>query len=125
VTPRTMRRWRERMEEQGYDGLRDRRKRKTNRRRVALATVEQVLRLYQEKYFDLDMRHFQEKLGEEHGIQLSYTWAQKAPQGAGLVARRQKRRKHRRRREQRLLTTNGLPHLSGVIPTLTMAQDDQ
>jgi transposase len=36
VTPRTMRRWRERLEEQGYDGLRDRRKGKTSQRRVAL-----------------------------------------------------------------------------------------
>ena len=51
VTPRTMRRWRERLEEQGYDGLRDRRKGKTSQRRVALETCEAVLRLYQEKYF--------------------------------------------------------------------------
>ena len=33
VTPRTMRRWRERMEEQGYDGLRDRRKGKASQPR--------------------------------------------------------------------------------------------
>ena len=50
-----------------------------------------MLRLYQEKYFDLNMRHFHEKLSEEHGIELSYTWVQKALQGAGLVARRKKR----------------------------------
>jgi hypothetical protein len=61
------------------------------------------------------MRHFQEKLGEEHGIQLSYTWVQKALQGAGLVARGRKRRKHRRRRERRpmpgmLLHIDGSKH---------------
>jgi len=77
--------------------------------------VEQVLRLYRETYFDLNMRHFQEKLGEEHGIQLSYTWVQKALQGAGLVARGRKRRKHRRRRERRpmpgmLLHIDGSKH---------------
>ena len=82
VTPRTMRRWRERMEEQGYDGLRDRRKGKTSQRRVALETCEAVLRLYQEKYFDLNVRHFHEKLKEVEGIELSYTWVKQALQGA-------------------------------------------
>ena len=86
VTDRTMRRWRERLEEDGYDGLSDRRKGKPSTQRVPLATVEKVLRLYQEKYFDLNVRHFHEKLREEHGIELSYTWVKKALQGAGLVA---------------------------------------
>ncbi len=87
VTDRTMRRWRERLETDGYSGLVDRRKGKPSDRRVPLATVEEVLRLYRETYFDLNMRHFHEKLSEEHGIELSYTWVQKALQGAGLVAR--------------------------------------
>jgi transposase len=45
VTDRTMRRWRERIEEQGYSGLSDGRKGKPSPRRVPLATAEQVLRL--------------------------------------------------------------------------------
>ena len=32
------------------------------------------MRLYQERYADLNVRHFHEKLKEEHGIGLSYTW---------------------------------------------------
>src|SRR6202789_498678 len=61
------------------------------------------------------MRHFHEKLREEHGIELSYTFVQKALQGAGLVARGRKRRKHRRRRERRpmpgmLLHIDGSKH---------------
>ena len=115
VSDRTMRRWRERLEAEGYSGLVDRRKGKPSDKRVPLAVAEQVLRLYQETYFDLNMRHFHEKLGEEHGIQLSYTWVQKALQGAGLVARGRKRRKHRRRRERRpmpgmLLHMDGSKH---------------
>jgi transposase len=115
VTDRTMRRWRERLESEGYSGLVDRRKGKPSDRRVPLAKVEEVLRLYQETYFDLNIRHFHEKLGEEHGIELSYTWVQKALQGAGLVARGRKRRKHRRRRERRpmpgmLLHIDGSKH---------------
>jgi hypothetical protein len=48
-------------------------------------------------------RHFHEKLREEHAIELSYTWVQKALQGAGLVAKRHKRGPHRRRRPRRPL----------------------
>ena len=49
VTARTMRRWRERLEEHGYDGLTDRRKGKCSQRRVPVKTCEDVLRLYQER----------------------------------------------------------------------------
>ena len=38
VTPRTMRRWRARLEKHGYSGLRDGRKGKPSFRRVPLAT---------------------------------------------------------------------------------------
>ena len=115
VTDRTMRRWRERLDRDGYSGLADRRKGKPSERRVPLSMVEMVLRLYQETYYDLNIRHFHEKLGEEHQIQLSYTWVQKALQGAGLVARGRKRRKHRRRRQRRpmpgmLLHIDGSKH---------------
>ena len=115
VTDRTMRRWRERLETHGYSGLADRRKGRPSDRRVPLAKVEQMLGLYRTTYFDLNMRHFHEKLSEEHDIQLSYTFVQKALQGAGLVARGRKRRKHRRRRERRpipgmLLHIDGSKH---------------
>ena len=112
VSCRSMRRWRERMEEHGYSGLADRRKGKPSDKRVALAQAEEVLRLYQEVYFDLNIRHFHEKLRELHGIRLSYTWVQKALQGAGLVARGKKRGKHRRRRERRPLP-GMLLHIDG------------
>jgi len=48
------------------------------------------LRLYQERYFDLSVRHFHEKLQAEHAIELSYTWVKQALQGAGLVQRRRR-----------------------------------
>src|SRR5205085_7845048 len=103
VTDRTMRRWRGRLEKYGYSGLADRRKGKPSTHSIPLATAEEVLRLYQEKYYDLNIRHFHEKLREEHAIRLSYTWVQKALQGAGLVAKGHKRGPHRRRRPRRPL----------------------
>ena len=98
ISDRSMRRWRERYEAHGYDGLMDRRRGKPSGKRVPLAQVEQVLELYREKYFDLNVRHFHEKLAGEHGIALSYTWVKQALQGAGLVARQAKRGVHRKRR---------------------------
>jgi transposase len=112
ISDRHMRRWRERYEKEGYDGLLDRRRGKPSRRRVPLATVEKVLALYREKYFDLNVQHFHEKLGAEQGIELSYTWVKQALQGAGLVARGRKRGVHRKRRARRPLP-GMLLHIDG------------
>jgi transposase len=103
VSDRTMRRWRERYQEDGYDGLYDRRKRQPSPKRIALKTAEKVLQLYREKYFDFNVRHFHEKLAEEHGVQISYTWVKMALQGAGLVNKQRRRGTHRRRRPRRPL----------------------
>jgi hypothetical protein len=54
-------------------------------KRVPLATVEQVLGLYRDRYFDANVQYFHEKLDAQHGIHLSYTWVKHALQGAGLV----------------------------------------
>ena len=112
VSDRTMRRWRERLETDGYSGLGDGRKGQPSLRRIPLAVAEQVLSLYKEVYYDLNIRHFHEKLQAEHGLKLSYTWVQLALQGAGLVAKKRKRGKHRRRRERRPLP-GMLLHIDG------------
>jgi hypothetical protein len=108
-----MRRWRERYVEEGYNGLLDRRRGQPSRRRVALATVEKVFALYREKYFDLNVQHFHEKLQAEHGIELSYTWVKQALQGAGLVARGRKRGGHRKRCRACCCTSTAAATLAG------------
>jgi transposase len=112
ISDRQMRRWRERYEEHGYDGLYDRRRGQPSPKRVPLTTVEQVLGLYREHYFDLNVRHFHEKLQAEHGIELSYSWVKAALQGAGMVKRGRKRGVHRKRRERRPLP-GMLLHIDG------------
>ena len=109
---RQMRRWKERYEEFGYDGLFDRRTGKPSPKRVPVATVEEVLRLYRERYADFNVRHFHEKLREQHRIRLSYTWVKRALQMAGLVNKSRKRGVHRRRRPRRPLP-GMLLHLDG------------
>src|SRR5207247_1845254 len=109
---RHMRRWRERYERLGYDGRFDRRRGKPSPQRVPMALVEQILGLYLEKYFDLNVQHFHEKLRAEHQIELSYTWVKLALQGAGLVERGRKRGVHRKRRPRRPLP-GMLLHIDG------------
>ena len=103
VTDRTMRRWRKQYEEHGYSGLWDYRKRSPSPKRVPVADLEEVLRLYREKYFDFNVQHFHEKLRGEHGLKYSYTWVKTALQEAGLVERRKKPGSHRKRRPRRPL----------------------
>jgi transposase len=103
ISCRQMQRWKTRFEHEGYEGLFDRRRGIPSPKRVPLETVETVLRLYQEQYFDFNVRHFHEKLSSEHQIELSYTWVKDALQGAGLVKPRRKRGKHRKRRPRRPL----------------------
>ena len=103
VSDRTMRRWRWRYQQHGYDGLYDRRKGKPSPKRVPLEAVEQVLQLYRQEYADYNVRHFHQKLLSEHGIGLSYSWVKAALQGAGLVAKAKTRKTHRQRRPRRPL----------------------
>ena len=115
MSVRNMQRLRERYKEHGYNGLFDQRRGKRSYHRVAVETAEKVLALYRDKYPDFNVRHFHEKLQEEEGIQLSYSWVKQALQGAGLVVKRRKRGPHRRRRPRRpmpgmLLHIDGSKH---------------
>src|SRR6202045_3776731 len=112
ISDRQMRRWRAGYEEFGLRGLFDRRRGKPSPRRVSLATLERVLELYRERYFDLNVRHFHEKLTGEHQIELSYSWVKGVLQGAGLIARGRKRGQHRKRRPRRPLP-GMLLHIDG------------
>ncbi len=69
ISDRHMRRWRERYEEFGYDGLFDRRCGKPSPRRVPVATVEKVFALYRETYFDLNVQLWLPKTPSELKMQ--------------------------------------------------------
>jgi transposase len=112
ISDRQMRRWRERYEEFGFRGLFDRRRGKPSPKRVPVATLERVLELYRDRYFDLNVRHFHEKLSGEHQIELSYSWVKGVLQGAGLISRGRKRGQHRKRRPRRPLP-GMLLHIDG------------
>jgi transposase len=115
MSVRNMQRMRQRYREHGYNGLFDQRRGKRSYHRIPMETAERVLALYRDQYFDLNVRHFHEKLREVEGIGLSYSWVKQALQGAGLVVRKKKRGPHRRRRPRRplpgmLLHVDGSKH---------------
>lgn len=131
---RTVRRWRLRYRQYGYDGLWDRRKGRPSPRRAPSAEVERILRLYRERYAGFNTRHFHEVARRAHGVTLSYTFVKKALQGAGLRPKQRVRGRHRRRREPRacfgeLLHLDGSPHAWLALapaerPTLLAVVDD-
>lgn len=126
ISDRQMRRWKQRYEQWGYDGLFDRRRQRPSPKRVPLETVRQVLTLYRERYGDCNVLHFHEKLQHDHGIPLSYTWVKTALQTAGLVPQERRRSLHRQARPRRplpgmLLHTDASTH--AWMPGLEGQQD--
>lgn len=133
-SPRTLRRWRERYETHGYDGLLDRRRQRPSVRRAPVAAVEQVLQLYRTRYTGFNVRHFHQIARREHGVTLSYSYVKQTLQTAGLVKRHRARGRHRRRREPRACFGEML-HLDGSVhawftlapaarPCLILVSDD-
>jgi transposase len=82
MTPRNLRRWRERYERWGCNGLVDQR-RCPSKHRVPLTELERVLQLYRDGYAGFNGRHFHEIVRREHGITLSYSYVKQALQHAG------------------------------------------
>ena len=131
MSPRSLRRWKWRFEQKGYDGLYDRRQRRPSPRRVPMEKAERVLRLYRERYEGWNVKHFHERLEEEHQIKLSYTWVKAALQGAGLAPKERRRTPHRKKRERRpvpgmMLFMDGSPHewVEGQRHDLILMMDD-
>src|ERR1700680_3714701 len=127
VSCRSMRRWKARYQQRGYDGLRDRRRPRPSPKRMPLATVQRVLRLYQEQYQGFNVAHLCDQLREHHGLSVSYQWVKTALQTAGLVRPRAKRGRHHQRRDRRplpgmMLYVDGSTH--AWIPALAPAQFD-
>lgn len=133
VSYRTMKRWKERYETYGYDGLFDRRMRRPSPKRVPLNELQTLLRLYRETYKGFNVTHFHEKI-PEHEIHRGYTCVKNALQTAGLVGPSPRRGKHRRRRARKplvgmMLHLDGSPHewichLPGVFFDLLVLMDD-
>ena len=101
VSERTFRRWRDRYEAEGAEGLYDRRLGRASARRVGVDEVLDVLRLFETRYWDFTAKHFHEKLVGEHGFGLSYNWLRLTLQAHGKIKPAARRGAHRRKRPRR------------------------
>ena len=83
VSERTFRRWRDRFEAEGAEGLYDRRLGRLSARRAPVDEVARVLELFDTRYWDFTAKHFHEKLVAEHGCKRSYNWVRLTLQAYG------------------------------------------
>ena len=126
----TFYRMRGRYEEEGFDGLLDRRLGKRSSRRAPLDEVMKVVALFETQYYDFTVKHFHEKPAG-HGIDRSYTWTKKVLQTAGVVKKAPRRGAHRRKRARRplpgmMLHQDGSRHqwVPGQLWDLIVTMDD-
>jgi hypothetical protein len=103
MSGRNFRRLCVRYEEDGIEGLRDRRLGKVSPRRAPAGELARMQGLYRECYGDFTVKHFHEQLVKRHGYKLCYTVTKASLQAAGLVAKARRRSAHRKRRERRPL----------------------
>ena len=103
VSERTFRRWRDRFEADGAEGLYDRRLGRVSARRAPIDEVARVLELFDTRYWDFTAKHFHEKLVAEHGCERSYNWVRLTLQAYGRRRAAPRRGAHRRKRPRRAL----------------------
>ena len=103
VSERTFRRWRDRYEAEGADGLYDRRLGRLSARRAPVDEVARVLELFDTRYWDFTAKHFHEKLVADHGFKRSYNWLRLSLQAHGRRRAAPRRGAHRRKRPRRAL----------------------
>ena len=100
VCERTFRRYVDPYEDEGLDGLADKRLVQVSARRAPVDEVVRIETLYREHYEGWNVRHFYHFYRRKHQGTRGYTWVKNTLQGAGLVAKAPGRGKHRRRRER-------------------------
>lgn len=132
MSERQFRRYRDRYDELGEDGLRDRRLGKLSTRRVPVEAIEAVLELYRHRHLGWNVKHFHEHLVRDHHFSWGYTFIKTQLHAAGLVERAKRRGAHRRKRERKpcegmMLHQDGSRHdwLSNGSPLdLVVTMDD-
>lgn len=98
ICDRSFRRYIDRYEEDGLDGLRDKRISEVSHRRAPVDEVLRLETLYKQRYDGWTVAHFFERYQDEHKGSRSYTWVKKNLQAAGLVPQGKRRGPHRQAR---------------------------
>lgn len=99
VSERTFRRYVTRYEEDGLEGLLDRRLERESSRKAPLDEVMELTERYRKDHLDWNAKHFHTWYRRDGGRR-SYTWVKSRLQEAGLRPKAKARGKHRKRRER-------------------------
>ena len=89
VCDRSFRRYMQRYEDEGMNGLLDRRLNEPSHRRAPVDEVIALQELYASRYRDWNVRHFHRWYQREHEGSRSYSWVKSSLQNAGLVRKSQ------------------------------------
>ena len=98
VCDRTFRRYIDRYEDNGLDGLLDKRLTQASSRRAPVDEVMALARQYEGRYRGWNVKHFHSWYRRDGG-QRSYTWVKNTLQSRGLVSRASRKGTHRKRRD--------------------------
>jgi transposase len=98
---RQFRRYRRRYEEEGLDGLFDRRLGRESARRVPIDKLKWMLSEYRTRYTGWAIKHFHDHLQKQHNFRWSYTWVKTQLHTARLVLPAPRRGAHRRKRPRK------------------------
>lgn len=98
VCDRTFRRYVDRFEDEGLEGLADKRLTEVSQRKAPVDEVLRMETLYKQRYDGWTVQHFYERYRDEHRGCRSYTWVKKSLQSAGLVTKGKRRGQHRKQR---------------------------
>lgn len=98
---RQFRRYRRRFEEEGIEGLADKRLGKASAKRVPVDQIAWMLAEYRTHHMGWNVKHFHEHMVKRHGFIWGYSWTKAQLHTAGLVERARRRGAHRRKRPRK------------------------
>jgi len=131
VSDRTFRRYINRYEEKGIEGLYDKRLGKVSHRRAPVDEVLSPQDLYRKRYDGFNVKHFYSWYIKQHEGTRSYTWVKNTLQTGKLVPIGRKKGMHRKKRkrsalEGMILFQDGSTHewVPGKIWDLIITIDD-
>jgi transposase len=102
VSDRTFRRYVERYEDSGLEGLLDKRLSQASHRQAPVDEILALQKMYREHHHDWNAQHFHTWY-QRHGGLRSYTWVKTRLQEARLITKTSRKGVHRKRRERTAL----------------------
>ena len=100
ICDRSFRRYIDRYEDDGLQGLIDKRMEQVSHHKAPVDEVLRLEALYKERYDSWNVKHFFERYEDEHKGQRSYTWVKNRLQERGLVKKGKGKGVHRKRRDR-------------------------